>query len=154
MLTGRSAFIETYNSLVATGKVFGYDVLRDRYYYDGREITGAVLAELRGVVAQDGSADRSTLRDAVRALCMKHPLDQRKWPEAIAAVGNELAIQITIHGVPHWCVAMRDLKQALDVRRGDSTKQINQAMRGLGWQCRPVFIYGHRMRGFVQRIES
>jgi hypothetical protein len=61
MLTGRSTFIETYNSLVAIGKVFAYDSFNDKYYYDGREITGAVLAELRGVVAQGGSADRRTL---------------------------------------------------------------------------------------------
>jgi hypothetical protein len=164
MLTGRGAFIETYNNLVGTGKAFTHDAMRDRYYYDGREINGSMLAELR-VVAAAGrlvAPNQRTLWDAVRALCRKHPIDGQpehikdQWQDAISVIlegDRRVARVVTIHGVPHQCVAMRDLKQALDVRGRDSSRRVYSVMRMLGWQARPVFSYGHRMRGFVKACE-
>jgi hypothetical protein len=159
MLTGKGAFIETYNNLIATGKVFAHDTFHDRYYYDGREVNGAVLAELRGVVAQGGSADRGTVWDAVRALCRKHPCehvkDQRQDAiETILAEDQGVVRRITIHGVSHWCVAMRDLKRAVDVKGVDGARRVYAIMRELGWQARPVFIYGRRMRYSLKLVMS
>jgi hypothetical protein len=168
ILLGRGAFIATYNNLLLTGKSFAYDAFRDRYYYDGREITGGVLAELRLLAAKECAIapDHRTVRDAVKALCQQHSSTREQpkdvWHDAIAdilqeaiAVGDRERVRvITIYGVPHWCVAMYDLKQALDVRGRNGSRRIRSIMRILGWQARSVIICGHRMRGFVQRVRS
>jgi hypothetical protein len=143
MLTGRGAFIETYNTLLLSGKAFTHDAMRDKYYWDGSEINSSVLAELRGVCAAGRlvAPDQKTLWDAVRALCRKHPCEHVKdqWQDAIAELLNEMATRITIHGVAYWCVALCDIRQALNL--GRSAKRIRAIMRELGWQARPIIVY-------------
>jgi hypothetical protein len=61
--------------------------------------------------------------------------------------------RISIHGVPYWFVAMRDIKSELDAYGAPQLRLLRAAMKALGWQERRAIAWGRRNVGFIKRRE-
>jgi hypothetical protein len=160
VLPGRGAFVATYNTLLMTKRPFAYDEAHDKFLYDGGEMTGRTLAELRLLCARESrqAPALKTVQQAAQALCSAHKVNSAAGlplQAAMTALLNEssgdqdLVRTITVHGVPFQFVAMRDIKLAVDAHGAKGAKRIRAVMRALGWRARPAIIYGRRMRGFI-----
>lgn len=160
VLAGRSVFVVTYNTLLMTKRPFAYDEAHDKFLYDGGELTGRTLAELRLLCARESrqAPALKTVRDAAQALCSANKVNSAPGlplQAAIAALLNDtsgdqdLVRTITVHGVPFRFVAMRDIKLAVDAHGAKGARRIRVVMRALGWQARPAIVHGRRLRGFA-----
>jgi hypothetical protein len=175
-LAGRGAFVEAYNTLLSLqtngktkgrGAPFAYDQSLDRYFYDGKELNGSVLVELRLLCARKNQRCPclDTIRDAAAALCEANTVNRTNglpWQAAVGGMLHEAITNddrdfvrtITVRGVPFWFVAMRDIKLALGAKGAKGATRIRAAMKALGWRATPAIVHGRRTRGFIRSVTS
>jgi hypothetical protein len=165
-LAEKTPFARVYNHLLPSSRRFTSAALGPtrRYCYDGEELTKSVLVQLRLPCIESGvAASLETVRQAAIALAAANPAED-PWDAAletflndaiaIADVGGDCSIaRITIHGAPHWFVAMRDIKLELGAYGAGATRRVRLAMKSLGWRERRAFAWGRRLLGFSRKID-
>jgi hypothetical protein len=158
-LPPKTLFSRAYNSLLSHRRRFSSIGTPAKPLYDGKPLDLNILVELCELCAEDGVAcGIGLVRQAATALAALNPADD-PWVPALEALLANPALgergrtegpiaKITIHGVPHWFVTMRDLKSELNAYGAPACRRVRLAMRSLGWRERRALVWGRRLPGF------